>query len=74
MIGVEMVKDKETKEMAKQETDGIILECLQRGLLLLPCGPNGIRFSPALIITEAQADAAFEIFAEALRKVERGKV
>jgi 4-aminobutyrate aminotransferase len=70
MIGVEMVKDKETKEVAKQEAGQLALECFRRGLLLLPCGPNSIRFSPPLIITEAQADIAFEIFAEALAAVE----
>jgi 4-aminobutyrate aminotransferase len=71
MIGVEMVKDKETKEMAKHETDRVVLECFRRGLLLLPCGPNGVRFSPPLIITEAQADSAFEIFAETLTELEK---
>ncbi len=71
MIGVELVRDKETKEMAKEETDRVARECFERGLLVLPCGPNSIRFSPPLIITEAQADAAFEIFAEALLAVER---
>jgi 4-aminobutyrate aminotransferase len=71
MIGVEMVRDKETKEMAKKETDQVVQACFRRGLLLLACGPNGLRFSPPLIITEAQADRAFEIFAEALAEVER---
>jgi 4-aminobutyrate aminotransferase len=71
MIGVEMVRDKETKEMAKKETDQVVQACFRRGLLLLACGPNGVRFSPPLIITEAQADRAFEIFAEALAEVER---
>lgn len=71
MIGVELVRDKETKEMAKEETDRVMVECFERGLLVLPCGPCSIRFSPPLIITEAQADAAFEIFAEALLAVER---
>jgi 4-aminobutyrate aminotransferase len=72
MLGVEMVKDKETKEIAKAETDAVMLECFKRGLLLLPCGPNSMRFSPPLIITEAQAGTAFEIFAEALAEVEKG--
>ena len=70
MIAVEMVKDKETKEMAKEETDLVMLECFKRGLMVLPCGPSAIRFSPPLTITEAQADTAFEIFAEALATVE----
>jgi 4-aminobutyrate aminotransferase-like enzyme len=39
-------------------------------LLLLPCGPSSIRFSPPLTLTEAQADTVFGIFAEALAEVE----
>lgn len=70
MIGVELVRDKETKEMAQAETDLVVRECFKRGLLVLPCGPNSIRFSPPLTITETQADTAFEIFAEALLAVE----
>ncbi len=71
MIGVELVKDKETKERAKEEAKQVMLACFQRGLMILPCGPNSIRFSPPLIITEAQADTALEIFAGALAEVER---
>jgi 4-aminobutyrate aminotransferase len=70
MIGVELVKDKTTKVYAKQEAQQVVLECFKRGLLLLPCGPSGIRFAPPLILTKAQADTAFQIFAEALTTVE----
>ena len=70
MIGVELVRDKETREKANAETEVLMLACFRRGLLLLPCGPNSMRFSPPLIITEAQADTAFGIFAEALAEVE----
>jgi 4-aminobutyrate aminotransferase len=70
MIGVELVKDKGTKAMAKQEANQVVQECFKRGLLLLTCGPNSVRFSPPLILTEAQADTAFQIFADALAEVE----
>jgi 4-aminobutyrate aminotransferase len=70
MIGVELVKDKQTKAPAKKETEQLTLECFRRGLLVLPCGPNSIRFSPPLIITESEADTAFQIFAESLAVVE----
>jgi len=70
MIGVELVKDKETKAMAKEIADLVMLECFERGLLLLTCGPSSVRFAPPLTITQAQADTAFEIFAEALKDVE----
>ena len=72
MIGVELVKDKQSRKQAKAETDHLVYECFKRGLLILPCGPNGIRFSPPLIITESEADIAFEIFAQALAVVEGG--
>jgi 4-aminobutyrate aminotransferase-like enzyme len=45
-------------------------ECFKRGLIVLPCGPNSIRFSPPLTLTKAEADIALDIFAEALAKVE----
>jgi 4-aminobutyrate aminotransferase len=70
MIGVELVKDREAKTMAKEIADQVMLECFKRGLLLLTCGPTSIRFAPPLTITEAQADTAFEIFAKALKDVE----
>jgi len=70
MIGVELVRDKVTKEAAKKETEQVVYECFKRGLLTLPCGPSSIRFSPPLTITEEQADTAFEIFAQALAEVE----
>ncbi|MBN1138420.1 MAG: acetyl ornithine aminotransferase family protein [Anaerolineae bacterium] len=72
MIGVEMVRDKRTKAKAVKERDHLVLECFKRGLILLPCGPNSVRFSPPLIITQAQADTALGIFAEALAVVENG--
>jgi len=72
MIGVELVKDKATKEPAKKEAEAVVQGCFRRGLLLLTCGPNSIRFSPPLILTEAQAETAFQIFADALAEVEGG--
>jgi 4-aminobutyrate aminotransferase len=71
MIGVELVRDKTTKTRAIKEAKRVVAECFKRGLLLLPCGPNSIRFSPPLILTETQAETAFQIFAESLAAVER---
>ncbi len=71
MIGVELVTDKVTRKKAKKEAEMVMQECFRRGMLTLTCGPNSIRFSPPLIITEAQADTAFGIFADALRAVEQ---
>ena len=70
MIGVELVKDRATKVRAREETVAVTKACFRRGLLVLPCGPNTIRFSPPLIITAEEADVACEIFAEAVAEVE----
>jgi 4-aminobutyrate aminotransferase-like enzyme len=48
----------------------VMLACFERGLMVLPCGPNSIRFSPPLNITIEQAETAVEIFSEALFDVE----
>lgn len=71
MIGVELVRDRQTRAPAKEEAAQVVLECFKRGLLVLPCGLSSIRFSPPLVITEEQARTALDIFAEALAEVER---
>jgi 4-aminobutyrate aminotransferase len=70
MIGVEIVKDPETKEKAIEERNRIIQTCFEKGLLILGCGENVIRLSPPLIITQREADIALTILSEALKKVE----
>ena len=71
MIGVEFVRDRETKERATSERDAIVHECFKRGLLVLGAGRNAIRLSPPLVLTKQQADTAVEILGEALTAVER---
>ena len=44
MVAVEFVKDRETKAPAAVLRDNIIREAFQRGLLILGCGPNTVRF------------------------------
>lgn len=72
MIGVELVTDKSTKQKAKDEVEAVIQESFQRGLILLPCGPNTIRFAPPLNITVDEMYTACDIFANALSHVEKG--
>jgi 4-aminobutyrate aminotransferase len=67
MLGVELVKNRETKERASEERNKIVQKCFEKGLLLLGCGANTIRFCPPLTITKEEADKALEIFEERLR-------
>ena len=69
MIGVELVKDRGTKEPAAAERNEVVQACFRRGLLILGCGENTIRLSPPLVITEQQAESAIAILDEALTEV-----
>ena len=66
MIGVEFVRDRQTKERATTERDRIVHECFKRGLLVLGAGQNAIRLSPPLVLTTAQADTAVGILDQAI--------
>jgi 4-aminobutyrate aminotransferase len=70
MVGVELVRDRQTKERAGRERDAVVLAAFARGLLLLGAGANAIRFSPPLVLTREEADIAIRLFDEALTEVE----
>jgi 4-aminobutyrate aminotransferase len=65
MIGIELVRDRVTKERATTERDKIVDACFSRGLLVLGAGKNAIRISPPLVLTKAQATTAVEILDQA---------
>ncbi len=69
MIGIELVRDKQTKQPAKQERDRVLDLAFQRGLLLLGAGESSIRLSPPLVITRTQADFALEVLRQCLAGV-----
>ncbi len=68
MIGVELVRDRTTKEPASTERDEIVQACFRKGLLLLGCGVNTLRFCPPLVVTKEQCDTAVSILDEVLAK------
>jgi len=60
-------------ELATPDLAGAVAQlCFKRGLLLLECGKKSIRFSPPLIITEAQATVAADVFAGACHDARAG--
>ncbi|HXT98882.1 MAG TPA: aminotransferase class III-fold pyridoxal phosphate-dependent enzyme [Polyangia bacterium] len=58
MIGVEL----ESHDLS----EAVAQLCFRRGLLVLECGKKAIRFSPPLILTEAQAAVTADVFAKAV--------
>ncbi len=71
MLGLELVKDKTTKEPAPELTKNLVLECAANGLLIESAGTYGnvIRFLAPLVITDEQIEAGLQIMEQALLKV-----
>jgi 4-aminobutyrate aminotransferase len=70
MIGIEIVKDQETREAAPALRDRIVDLAFERGLLILGCGENSIRIAPPLIVKEQECSVAMDILEECLSKAE----
>ena len=63
MLGIELVKDRQTKEPAKAECAQVLELAREMGLLLGKGGLQGsvIRFAPPMCITQADADFLLEV-------------
>ena len=66
MLGVEFVKDKTNREPDVELRDRVEMASFNRGLILLGCGANSIRWSPPLILAKENVDVALEIFDDAI--------
>ena len=71
MVGVELVRNRETREPAKHETDDIVRMACDRGVLLIPAGTFGnvIRFLTPLIISDDELDEGLEVMTTCLAAV-----
>jgi 4-aminobutyrate aminotransferase len=69
MIGIELVRDRKTKERATAERDALVKECFRHGLLVLGAGRNAIRLCPPLVLTKEQADIALKILDQSLAAI-----
>lgn len=66
MVGVEFVDSRASNKPDAELRNRVEEECYKRGLILLGCGANSIRWSPPLIFTRENADVALEIFDAAI--------
>ena len=69
MVAVELVKDRETKEPARKLRSDIIKNAFRKGLLLLGCGENSIRFCPPLTVNSVEIDTCLSIFDDVVGKI-----
>ncbi|HKX32773.1 MAG TPA: acetyl ornithine aminotransferase family protein [Blastocatellia bacterium] len=72
MIGIELVKDRTTKEPHPEALLRVELEAFNRGLIVQGCGVSTIRLSPPLVIDQEQCDFALKTLDQSLTLAERG--
>jgi len=71
MAGVELVKDRKSKEPAKEERNHILTGCHKNGLIIIGAGSykNVIRFLPPLNISENLLNKGLDIFENAIKMI-----
>jgi 4-aminobutyrate aminotransferase len=72
-IGIDLVKDRATKDRAVDEAEIVMFKCLERGLSFKTIDGNVLTLRPALVITQTEMDRALDILEQAIGEVERGE-
>lgn len=67
MLATEFVKDLRTKEPDTKIHNRVVEEAAKRGLILLPCGKNSVRYIPPLTITREEVDAGVDVLDAAIK-------
>jgi 4-aminobutyrate aminotransferase len=73
MMGVEIVEDKDSKKVAAEKANEIIMRCWRRGVALITCGKSTLRIAPPLVITRELVDPALDIITSTIKEVEKEK-
>ncbi|HVE80158.1 MAG TPA: acetyl ornithine aminotransferase family protein [Gemmatimonadaceae bacterium] len=71
MIGLELVRDRETRAPDPELVHDVVWRAFERGLLLLGAGKSAIRLAPPLIIDERDVDTALAVLDECLALARR---
>lgn len=72
MLALELVKDRNTKEPAKEETSKVLQECYKNGLIVVGAGifSNVVRTLMPLVITDEQLEEGLDILEKAIASVQ----
>ena len=71
MIGIELVRDRQTKERAPDERNALVQAMFRRGVLVLGAGKNALRLAPPLVLSSAQADSVLKVMDEAFTEISK---
>jgi 4-aminobutyrate aminotransferase len=71
MIGVELVKNKQTREPAVALRNRVEVLAFECGLMVLGCGETAIRLCPPLTVSSEEATVALDILEDSLSAVEK---
>jgi 4-aminobutyrate aminotransferase len=66
MIGIDLIRDQETRAHAGPERDRVVDLAFERGVLFLGAGASTIRICPPLVTTKEEADVALDILEECI--------
>ncbi|MBA7608098.1 Isoleucine 2-epimerase [subsurface metagenome] len=69
MLGIEVVRSKDTREGWPEKRTAVVRQAFMRGLIILGCGASGIRFIPPLVVTKEDVDTALSILEDAMKEV-----
>jgi 4-aminobutyrate aminotransferase len=69
-LGIELVKDRQTRERAGDEAEAVMYAALSKGLSFKLTMGNIITLTPALTITKEQIDQALDILDECISEIE----
>jgi len=75
MAAIELVRDRATKEPAKEETAEVLRQCIRKGLVIMKAGAydNVVRLLVPLIITEDALMRGLEILENAVKSVDKSR-
>ncbi|GGI76473.1 aspartate aminotransferase family protein [Vulcanisaeta souniana JCM 11219] len=74
MIGVELVRNRKTKEYATKELEQVLYESFKRGVAVISAGKSTIRIAPPLNIPMELAEKAVNIIIDVIKRVDRERV
>jgi 4-aminobutyrate aminotransferase len=70
MIGVEFVKEKQSKTVGADQAREVMIRCWRRGVAIVTCGVSTLRLIPPLTITKELVDNSLEIIGDVIKEVD----